>query len=151
MGTRCSCGMIVDATKNDVNVKFNGINGNVKGTLSYIANVCADTLDTSTLTLTFVSNVGQPATSFTFQVGPSVTGTSFSSVTCSKDGNTCVITVSGTGQVTGYGGPAFKTFTGEFRDGVANDHVESFAITNFFAQTGSEVFSNGSIQALGCS
>lgn len=81
MGVRCSCGVIVNATKENVNVKFDGINGNERGTITYVANVCADTLATSTLSLTFDNINGPPDTSFTFKVGPSISGTAITSVT----------------------------------------------------------------------
>lgn len=150
MGVRCSCGVIVNATKEDVNVRFNGISGNERGTITYLADVCADTLETSTLSLTFVNTDGAPDTSFTFNVGPSLTGTAITSVTCRREGQNCVVTVSGIGLKTGFGGTAFLAFTAVFRDGVGTDNVQSFDIPSFFAQTGAEPVPNGSITAIGC-
>ncbi|HEY2420271.1 MAG TPA: hypothetical protein VGI04_02575 [Neobacillus sp.] len=150
MGVRCSCGALVSATKENVNVKFVGINGNVKGTITYLADVCADTLDTSTLSLTFVNNDGGTDTSFTFEVNPLLAGTEITSVTCKREGNTCVVTVTGVGQKSGFGGAALLAFTAVFRDGPAVDNVQSFDIPGFFAQTGAEPLPNGSITALGC-
>ncbi|WP_026693472.1 hypothetical protein [Peribacillus kribbensis] len=150
MGVRCSCGVLVNATKEDVNVKFNGVNGNERGTITYMANVCADTLATSTLSLTFTDTDGNPPdTSFDF------TATAITSVTCRREGNTCVVTVTGTGSKTGFGGDATGLdFTAVFRDnqspGVATDIVTSFDITGFFSQTGAEPVPNGTITALGC-
>lgn len=151
MGVRCSCGAVVDATKLGVNVKFNGVNGNETGDITYTANVCADTLDASTLFLGFTNTDGNPPdTSFSFTVSPLVAGTSITSVTCRLEGNTCVITVMGVGFKTGFGGDAFLSFTAEFRDGPGVDNVQSFTITDFFEQTGAEPLPDGSITALGC-
>jgi hypothetical protein len=152
MGVRCSCGVLVDAVKEDVNVKFEELNGNQTGTLTYLANVCADTLAEGTLSLTFVDTDGvAPNTSFTFVVSPLIAGTQITSVTCKQEGVNCVITVTGTGFKTGFLGDAFLPFTAEFRDQAAGtDNVQEFEITGFFAQTGAEPVPNGSVIALGC-
>lgn len=61
-----------------------------------------------------------------------------------------MVTVSGTGQKNGFGGPALLGFTAVFRDGVGTDNVQSFDIPGFFAQTGAEPVPDGSITAVGC-
>ncbi|WML43447.1 hypothetical protein [Neobacillus sp. PS3-40] len=153
MGVRCSCGVRVNAVKEDVNVKFDSLNGNETGTLTYLANICFDTIEQSTLLLTFVDTDGNaPDTSFTFEVSPSLVGTEITTVTCNKEGVNCVVTVTGTGLKTGFLGNALLPFTAVFRDQAAGtDNVQSFVITGFFSQTGAEPVGNGSIIALGCS
>ncbi|MBS2967847.1 hypothetical protein J9317_03540 [Metabacillus sp. KIGAM252] len=150
MGVRCSCGVLVDASKDNVNVKFESIMGNEKGTITYTADVCFETLETSTLSLKFVNTDGPPDTSFTFDVNPSLSGTEITSVTCKQEGNNCVITVTGIGQKEGFEGSALLSFTAVFRDGVGTDNVQSFDIPGFFAQTGAEPVPDGSITNQGC-
>lgn len=145
MGVRCSCGVLVDATKDNVNVKFDGIEGNENGTITYAANVCLETLDTSTLSLTFDNTDDSPDTSFTLEVDPLLAGTEITTVTCRLVGQTCVVIVTGTGQKSGFGGSELLGFTVEFRDGPAVDNVQSFDIPGFFAQTGAEPVPAGSI------
>ena len=149
MGVRCSCGVIVDASKANVNFTFVGIPGSVSGTVLYFADVCRDTLSTSTLSLSFVNNNAN-GPSFVLTVSPTIPGTSICSVTCRLDGDTCVVTVTGTGLKTGFDGTELVGFTVVFRDGPAEDKVQSFDIPGFSAQTQAETIPNGSIKALGC-
>lgn len=142
MGTMCPCGVRVNAQANGVNVRFTGVMGNIRGNLTYLANVCVTTLAASTLSLRFVdTETGR--NSFLF------TANRITSVTCRREGQSCVVTVTGTGFV----GTTEYPFTAVFRDQVAsaaNDHVQSFVITGFFDQTGAVPVAQGSIVALGC-
>ena len=53
MGVICPCGVVVNAFSENNNVKIVGKRGTVKGNLTYLANVCVATLETSTLSLEF--------------------------------------------------------------------------------------------------
>ena len=142
MGLECTCGVLVNAVSRDNNVRFNGQMGTVKGDLTYMANICVTTLETSTLSLNFV-DTETGANSFTF-VANSIT-----SVVCKREGQNCEVTVTGTGLVNGVQFP----FEAVFRDQVASanvDIVQSFVITGFFNQNGAAPVAQGSIVALGC-
>ncbi|WP_397538259.1 hypothetical protein [Rummeliibacillus pycnus] len=143
MGVICPCGVLVDAFKEGENVKFTGVNGNIKGNLTYLANVCVTTLAASTLSLEFVDTETPGEFSFLF------TANDITSVTCKREGQNCVVTVTGTGFV----GSSEFSFEAVFRDQVAtaaNDIVQSFVINGFFNQTGAVTVPQGSIVALGC-
>lgn len=140
MGIRCSCGVTVGAIATNVNVRFDDVTGNERGNLTYTANVCADTLQASTLSLVFEQTSAGTDRSFTF-VANEIT-----SVTCRQEGQNCVITVNGFGT-------DGRAFTAVFRDQVppaAVDIVTEFEIINFFAQTGSVTVPQGSIRSVGC-
>ncbi|MCJ8009854.1 hypothetical protein ACFFF5_19225 [Lederbergia wuyishanensis] len=142
MGVACTCGVEVNAFSADNNVKFTGQNGTTKGDLTYLADVCVNSLETSTLSLQFV-DTETGANSFTF------TANAITSVTCKKEGQNCVVTVDGTGLVNGVQFP----FEAVFRDEVATaakDNVQSFVITGFFDQNGAAPVPQGSIVAVGC-
>ena len=143
MGVICPCGVTVDAFALRENVRIVGVNGNVRGNLTYAADVCITTLDTSTLSLQFEDTETPGQHSFTF------TADTITSVTCRREGQNCVVTVTGTGTI----GMTEYPFTAVFRDQVAqaaNDIVQSFEITGFFNQTGAVPVGQGSIVALGC-
>lgn len=142
MGTMCPCGVRVNAQANGVNVRFTGVMGNIRGNLTYLANVCVTTLRASTLSLRF-QDTETGRRSFLF------TANAITNVTCRREGQNCVVTVTGTGLV----GTTEYPFTAVFRDQVAtaaNDNVQSFVITGFFDQTGAVPVAQGSIVALGC-
>jgi hypothetical protein len=143
MGLICSCGVLVDGSADNVNVIFENMVGNECGTLTYSANVCADTLNLSTVGLTFVDNGGCPNKSFTF------TSTMITNVTCMQEGQNCVISVAGVGLVNG----VEYLFKAVFRDQVSPSNVSivtSFVITNFFTQGGAVTLEQGDITAQGC-
>ena len=143
MGVICPCGVIVNAFKEDENVKFNGVNGNITGNLTYEANVCVTTLASSTLSLQFEDTETPDQFSFIF------TANHITSVTCKREGQNCVVTVQGTGII----GMKEYSFEAVFRDQVAqaaNDIVQSFVINGFFDQNGAVPVTQGSIVALGC-
>lgn len=143
MGVICPCGVKVKAFKEGENVKFNGVNGNITGNLTYVANVCVTTLASSTLSLQFEDTESPNQFSFLF------TANSITSVTCKREGQNCVVTVKGTGMV----GMKEYSFEAVFRDQVAqaaNDIVQSFVINGFFDQNGAVPVTQGSIVALGC-
>lgn len=144
MGMECPCGVIVNAVSRRNNVRFNGQMGTVKGNLTYMANVCATRLESSTLSLEFVDTETMGGVnSFTFEAN------SITSVDCDREGQNCEVTVTGTGLINGVQFP----FTAEFRDQVASanvDIVQSFVITGFFNQNGAAPVAQGSIMALGC-
>ncbi|MCR2821961.1 hypothetical protein [Lederbergia panacisoli] len=142
MGVVCNCGVLVNAFSANNNVKFTSQTGTTKGDLTYTADVCANSLETSTLTLSFhEAEVG--INNFLF------TANAITSVTCKQEGQNCVITVQGTGLVN----DQQYSFEAVFRDEVAsaaNDNVQSFVITGFFDQNGAAPVPQGSIVALGC-
>lgn len=143
MGILCPCGVTVNACSKRNCVKFTGKCGTVQGNLSYHANVCITTLGKSTLTLKFVDTQCPSRNNFLF------TANAITSVDCKRDGQGCVVTVTGTGVVNGKQYP----FTAVFKDRVAqaaNDVVQSFVITGFFDQNGAVLVPQGSIIALGC-
>lgn len=143
MGTICPCGVQVDAMANGQNVRFNGVMGNIRGNLTYKADVCVTTLEASTLSLRFIDTETPNRYNFLF------TANAITSVTCRREGQNCVVTVTGTGTV----GMTQYPFTAVFRDQVAtaaNDIVQSFEITGFFNQGGAVPVAQGSIVALGC-
>lgn len=143
MGGSCPCGVQVDAFARAVNVRFNGVRENIRGNLTYRANVCISTLDTSTLSLRFEDTETPNRYSFLF------TANNITDVTCRRIGQNCAVTVVGTGLV----GTTQYDFVAEFRDQVdsaANDLVQSFVITGFFNQGGTVPVAQGSIVALGC-
>ncbi|MGG0656960.1 hypothetical protein [Rummeliibacillus pycnus] len=143
MGVTCPCGVLVNATKVGKNVKFNGVRGTITGNLTYLANVCVTTRAASTLSLVFVDTESPGTFSFMF------TANDITSVTCKRDGQNCVVTVTGTGLI----GSREFPFEAVFRDQVAtaaNDIVQSFVITGFFDQNGAVPVTQGSIVALGC-
>ncbi|WP_239432311.1 hypothetical protein [Sporosarcina sp. ACRSL] len=118
--------------------------GTVRGDLRYMANVCATTLDASSLSLQFTDTETTGAeNSFVF-VANSIT-----SVVCRREGQNCEVTVRGTGLVNGVQFP----FEAVFRDQIESanvDIVQSFVITGFFNQTGAAPVAQGAITALGC-
>ena len=143
MGTMCPCGVQVDAIARDRNVQFVGMMGQVRGNLTYAADVCVTTLSASTLSLQFEDTRMMGNRSFTF------TANEITTVTCRRLGQNCEVTVTGTGTV----GMMQYPFVAVFRDQVASanvDIVQSFVITGFFDQNGAETVPQGSINALGC-
>ncbi|WP_332651468.1 hypothetical protein [Lysinibacillus sp. 54212] len=149
MGIKCPCGVYVDAAATDQNVQFlSGANTpvNATGDLSYYAKVCVTTLAYSTVKLDFVDTTDAAATtrSFTF------TSTSITDVECDRQGPNCVVTVRGTGTVTGC--TTVYNFEADFRDQAygSYDQVSNFTISGFFRQTGAVNVAQGSVKALGC-
>ncbi|MFF2755534.1 hypothetical protein ACFVR1_17590 [Psychrobacillus sp. NPDC058041] len=143
MGVMCPCGVTVNAFSESNNVKFVGQTGTVKGNLTYLADVCITTLAASTLSLQFQDTETPNENNFTF------TANDITSVVCKREGQNCVVTVTGTGLVNGVQFP----FEAVFRDQVASaakDNVQSFVITGFFDQNGAAPVAQGSIVALGC-
>ncbi|WP_277587573.1 hypothetical protein [Psychrobacillus antarcticus] len=143
MGNICPCGVSVDAFSGDNNVKFDGQMGTIEGNLTYLAEVCVTTLAASTLSLDFEDTETPDENNFTF------TANEITSVVCKREGQNCVVTVTGTGLVNGVEFP----FEAVFRDQVASanvDNVQSFEITGFFDQNGAAPVEQGSIVALGC-
>ncbi|MDZ5472995.1 hypothetical protein SM124_14855 [Bacillus sp. 31A1R] len=143
MGLVCSCGVLVDAFVERDQVMIEGVMGTVTGSLTYLADVCVDRLDTSTLSLQFDQTEGGTDNSFTF------TATEITTVVCRREGQNCEVTVEGFGTVNGETFP----FEAVFRDQVeqaAVDIVQSFEIIGFFDQTGANTIDQGSIIALGC-
>ncbi|MET0960470.1 MAG: hypothetical protein ABWX58_09110 [Psychrobacillus psychrotolerans] len=143
MGNICPCGVSVDAFSDDNNVRFEGQMGTIEGNLTYLAEVCVTTLATSTLSLDFEDTETPDENNFTF------TANEITSVVCNREGQNCVVTVTGTGLVNGMEFP----FEAVFRDQVATanvDIVQSFEITGFFDQNGAAPVDQGSIVALGC-
>lgn len=143
MGIICPCGVSVDAFSEDNNVRFNGQMGTIEGNLTYLAEVCVTTLAASTLSLDFEDTETPNENDFTF------TANEITSVECNREGQNCVVTVTGTGFVNGMEFP----FEAVFRDQVAAanvDDVQSFVITGFFDQNGAAPVEQGSIVALGC-
>ncbi|MFC5603340.1 hypothetical protein [Sporosarcina koreensis] len=144
MGMECTCGVLVNAVSRRNNVRFQGQMGTVKGDLTYMANICVTSLDTSSLSLQFTDTETMSGkNSFTF-IANSIT-----CVECKREGQNCVVTVTGTGLVNNVQFP----FEAVFRDQVASanvDIVQSFVITGFFNQNGAAPVAQGSIVALGC-
>ena len=143
MGGICPCGVQVNAFARGVNVRFDGVRGNITGNLTYRANVCISTLNTSTLSLRFEDTETPNRYNFLF------TANEITDVTCRREGQNCVVTVQGTGLV----GMTQYSFVAVFRDQVAtaaNDLVQSFVITEFFNQGGTVPVQQGTIVALGC-
>ena len=143
MGGICPCGVQVNAFARGVNVRFDGVRGNITGNLTYRANVCISTLNTSTLSLRFEDTETPNRYNFLF------TANEITDVTCRREGQNCVVTVQGTGLV----GMTQYSFVAVFRDQVAtaaNDLVQSFVITEFFNQGGTVQVEQGSIVAVGC-
>ncbi|MER1957796.1 MAG: hypothetical protein ABS942_10465 [Solibacillus sp.] len=143
MGGICPCGVQVNAFARRVNVRINGVRGNITGNLTYRANVCISTLNTSTLSLRFEDTETPNRYNFLF------TANEITDVTCRREGQNCVVTVQGTGLV----GMTQYSFVAVFRDQVAtaeNDLVQSFVITEFFNQGGTVQVEQGSIVAVGC-
>jgi hypothetical protein len=150
MGVRCSCGVRVGlpftgvaAVSEDNQVSFDNI-GNRRGTITYTADVCADTLDTSTVTISFFQTSRQ-VTNLSF----TGTSTEITSVECDRVDQNCQITVTGTIQT------QFGTFPfiAEFRDQNPNanvDIVQVFDIDGFFNQQGAAPVAQGSIVNQGC-
>jgi hypothetical protein len=151
MGLRCTCGVLVglpftgvEAIATNEEVTFEGFTGTRRGTLRYTADVCADSLDTSTVTISFVQTSGEtPNLSFTG------TSTEITSVVCNQMGMNCEITVTGTIET------EFGTFpfTAEFRDIVDTsnvDQVQIFEIDGFFNQQGDVPVPQLSVQDQGC-
>lgn len=144
MGVICPCGVAVDAFAEGVNVRFKHKRKTVKGNLTYLGDVCATSLDKSTLSLTFKDTETKGSKySFLF------TANAITSVVCKKTGNNCRVTVKGTGLVNGKQYHFEATFTDQVEN--ANvDIVKSFNITNFFSQNGSVPVPQGSIVSKGC-
>lgn len=143
MGRICPCGVSVDAFSEDNNVKFEGQNGTIEGNLTYLAEVCVTTLAASTLSLEFEDTETPGLNDFTF------TANEITTVECKREGQNCVVTVTGTGTID----DEVLAFEAVFRDQVAsaaNDIVQSFVITGFFNQNGAAPVEQGSIIALGC-
>lgn len=146
MGVLCPCSVVVDASILNKNVKFEGQQGNIRGNLFYLADVCTSTLAASTLSLEFEdTETPTGENDFTF-VANEIT-----SIRCRREGQNCRITVRGTGTING-GTEEFQ-FRAVFRDVVgqaAIDQVQSFVITDFFNQGGSSNVSQGTVVSGGC-
>lgn len=134
MGLRCSCGVRSNPIATDLNVLFffNEDETQRTGTLTVTVNACADTLDSSILTVSFVDQSGViPNRSFTF------TATSFDSVFCFTLEGLCAIDIIGTGLVTGEITP--RGFLVRFTDqpSPTNDEVNVVFIPGFAQLIGS--------------
>lgn len=122
MGIRCSCGIMTNPVATGLFPYFFLQDNSVRnGTITFTINACADRLEQSTLTATFVDQSGElPNRSFTF------TSTNVTSVNCmDPEGGLCTIVIEGTGLVTGETTP--RTFNFAFRD----PSVFGFTITGF--------------------
>lgn len=145
MGLRCSCGVLVPlAVATPQMVFFLDTQISRTGTGIFTANVCADRPELGTVTIEFVDTSGElPNRSFTFA------STNIATVTCTPSGDSCIITVTGTGVVAG--GGTFS-FSADYVDGGGlNDDFINFNILPF-AQTFGELpaLPPGSVIALGC-
>ena len=143
MGTICPCGVQVNAFAINQKVRIAGIQGTVRGDLTYKADVCVTSLANSTLSLRFEEAQEPGCLSFLF------TSTNITNVTCQREGQNCIVTVTGTGKI----GLKHVPFVAVFRDQVAsaeNDIVQSFVIKGIFDQLGAVPVKQGSIVALGC-
>jgi hypothetical protein len=147
MGSRCSCGVVTTPVAIAENVPFFFIDSQEirTGIATYTADVCADTPELSTVTLTFLDTSGMvPNRSFTF------TSTVVQTVNC-ESLSTCTIFIAGMGLVSGELEPrAFSTNFVDSRDPFNPDRVDGFSITDFAAQTQVVVLESDSIMALGC-
>jgi hypothetical protein len=150
MGLLCnSCGAIVDGTIANSTVIFNDTIE--QGTLTYTANLCADTRRISTLEIIFIDTGGTPVNrSFTF------TATNFNFIRCSLLPNgTCQVAVQGTGFVSGEEENEPRVFNVLLGDGnnVAPD-TASFLIIGFAIQQSinpSDIeLTSGFVEALNC-
>lgn len=150
MGLRCLCGVRVGldgvaAVRVNQEVTFNAdMGGTRRGTLTYLADVCAQDLAGSELSISFLQTSNEtPDRSFTG------TSTVITSVLCNQEGVNCEITVTGSIDT----GSGIFPFTAVFRD-IANpmamDDVQSFVITGFFSQQGGSPVPGGSIVNQGC-
>jgi hypothetical protein len=141
MGVRCSCGAIVSGTSLEAEFEF-FLGETITGTATYIANVCADTLELSSVSLTFI-DTETGGNSFIFNSDVII------SVSCLSPGEECLINVFGRGTVVN--GGTFE-FSVTFRDGggLNNDFVDFFIIAGFADQVGTVTLPPGSVTALGC-
>jgi hypothetical protein len=147
MGLLCnSCGAIVDGTIANSTVIFDTIE---QGTLTFTANLCANTPETSSLEIIFSDTGGTPANrSFTF------TANNFNTIRCTLLPNgTCQVGVSGTGFVSGENEPrVFNVLLGDGNN-VAPD-TASFLIIGFAIQESvspSNIeLTSGFVEALNC-
>ena len=143
MGTICPCGVQVNAFAKNQKVKIAGIQGTVRGNLTYKADICVTSLTNSTLSLRFEETEKPSCFSFLF------TSSNITNVTCQREGQNCIVTVTGTGKI----GLKHVPFVAVFRDQVEsaeNDIVQSFVIKGIFDQLGAVPVKQGSIVALGC-
>lgn len=144
MGTICPCGVQVNAFAKNQNIQIAGVQGTVYGNLTYMADVCVTSLANSTLSLRFEDTRMPSCYSFLFR------STNITNVTCQREGQNCIVTVTGTGKV---GLKKHVPFVAVFKDqaaSAANDVVQSFVIQGFFSQLGAIPVQQGSIVALGC-
>jgi hypothetical protein len=145
MGIRCSCGVIVNTTAENVPFQFIESNEVHTGTATYVADACADRSELATVSLVFVDTDGiAPNNSFTF------TSTSISNIQCEQVNGFCNITIIGNGLVIGE--TDTRQFIAVFQDGggLNNDEVLGFSISGFAAQTTDVIVPPASVTALGC-
>ncbi len=148
MGCVCPCEVLVNAVSENKNVKFLSSIGACRGNLTYLADVSAAALETSTLSFTFDNTEYPGFFDFLF------TANTITSIDCKREGRNCVVTVKGTGTVSKLPIPSFPLlFEAVFTDQAsseANDIVQSFVLTNFFDQNGVASVPQGTIHARGC-
>lgn len=144
MGVICPCGVSMDACAECIAVKFRHKRKTVEGNITYLADICVTTVETSTLSLVFTDTETKDSKySFLF------TANAITSVVCKKNWYGCKVIVKGTGIVNG----KQYDFEAVFNDQVENatvDIVEIFSITNFFNQNGAVPVPQGSIISKGC-
>ncbi|MGE8205249.1 hypothetical protein ACQKP0_11840 [Heyndrickxia sp. NPDC080065] len=147
MGIYCPCGVYVDAhseinhIQKIVKCKCRIIKKVIRSRLSYLADICSTTLETSTLSLTY-EDIQAPSNSFFFKAN------SITSVICRQEGQICIVTVKGTGIVKGQQFP----FEAVFCEGMeqSSSIVQKFVIHGFFDQNDPLPVSQGTIVTRGC-
>ena len=97
MGLRCSCGVRSNPTAASPSITLDFEDGGLRdGPITLTVDVCADSLELSTLSITFVdASCMLPNRSFSF------TSTSITNVRCSDFNGACEVRIQGMGLVTG--------------------------------------------------
>jgi hypothetical protein len=147
MGLRCTaCEVIANTTQEGVQVRFVLSNEIHIGTVNITADLCANNLQTSTLTFTFTDTDGHPERSFTF------VATDITMVVCRPTATGgCEVSFEGMGMVTGEAGQF--SFAGSFTvEGSTNAVITTFVISGFafIADVGGAEFPPGSVTVIGC-
>ncbi|WHY85498.1 hypothetical protein QNH39_23270 [Neobacillus novalis] len=148
MGYVCPCEVLVNAVSENKNVKFLSSIGACRGNLTYLADVSAASLETSTLSFAFENTDYPNFFNFLF------TANTITSIACMREGGNCVVTVKGTGTVSKLPFPPFPLlFEAVFTDQASpegDDIVQSIVLTDFFEQKGAASVPQGTIIARGC-
>jgi hypothetical protein len=131
LGLRCSCGVRSNPTSETPSVSFVFENGGFRsGSLTLTVDVCADSLESSTLSAVFVEHTALvPVANFVF------TSTSITRVSCSpNDDGTCIVTIVGEGLVAGELTPRDFDLNLVNRPSPLNDRMTGFTISGFTNQ-----------------